>query len=74
VANVDGVETAFPDLSMITQPNKNRSFSFRNLNSTFFHRFLTVNYDPVLGFFSARQVSEIVHNESSKSTENALIE
>jgi hypothetical protein len=49
------------------------SFSFRKLNLTFFHRFSAAYYDYVLSFFPARQVSEIVLNESSKSTENALI-
>jgi hypothetical protein len=57
----------------ISQPN-NRSFSFRKLNSTFFHKFSTPYYDSVLSFFAARQVSEIILNESSKSTENAIIE
>jgi hypothetical protein len=55
-------------------PTKNRSFSFRKLGSTFFHTLLAANYDFVLSFFSERQISEIVFNESSKSTENALIE
>jgi hypothetical protein len=45
---------------------------FRELNSTLFHRFLTAHYDSVLSFFPARQVSEIIPNESSKSTKNAL--
>jgi hypothetical protein len=36
--------------------------------------FSAVNYDIVLSFFPARQVSEIILNESSKSTKNALIE
>jgi hypothetical protein len=31
-------------------------------------------YGSVLGFFPERQVSEIVPNESSKTTENAIIE
>jgi hypothetical protein len=47
---------------------------FRELNSTIFHRFLAAFYDSVLSFFPARQVSEIFVIESSKSTENALIE
>jgi hypothetical protein len=55
-------------------PTKNRSFSFRKLNSTFFHRFSAACYDSVLSFFSARQGSEIILNISSKNTENALIE
>jgi hypothetical protein len=50
-------------LKMFTFHPKNRPFSLRKLNSTFFHRFL-----------AARQVSEIVVNESSKSTKNAPIE
>jgi hypothetical protein len=49
-------------------------YFFRELNTTFFHGFSAVNYDSVLSFFPARQVSEIILNESSKSTENALIE
>jgi hypothetical protein len=55
-------------------PTKKRSFSFRKLNSTFFHKFSAANYDSVLSFFPARQVFEIIFNESSKSIENALIE
>jgi hypothetical protein len=45
----------------ITQPN-----TFRKLNSTIF------NGICVLAFFPARQVSEIILNEYSKNTENAL--
>jgi hypothetical protein len=36
-------------------------------------RFLTAHYDSILSFFPARQVSEKIFNESSKSSENALI-
>jgi hypothetical protein len=61
------------ETKQITQPTKNRAFSFRKLNSTFFHRLLAANYDSVLSFFPASQVSERVLNKSSKSTENALI-
>jgi hypothetical protein len=43
-------------------PTKNRSFSFR---------FSAVNNDFVLSLFPAHQVSKIILNESSKSTENA---
>jgi hypothetical protein len=49
-------------------------FFFRELNATFFHRLLAANYDCALSFFPARQVTEIILNESSKRTENALIE
>jgi hypothetical protein len=56
---------------MIHSLTKNRPFSFRKLNSTFFYRFSASNYDSVLSFFPARKVSEIFLNES---TENALIE
>jgi hypothetical protein len=37
-----------------------------------FHRFSAADYDSVFSFFPARQGSEIVLNESSKITENAL--
>jgi hypothetical protein len=47
---------------------------FREVISTFFHKFSATNYDSVLSFFPARQVFEIILNESSKSTENALTE
>jgi protein-arginine kinase activator protein McsA len=40
--------------------------------STCFHGFSAANNDSAVTFFPARQVSEIVLNESSKSTENAL--
>jgi hypothetical protein len=40
----------------------------------FFHRFSAAKYDSVLSFFPARQVSEIILNESSIITENSLIE
>jgi hypothetical protein len=33
---------------------KNRSFSFRRLNSTFFHRFSAPNYDSVISFFPSK--------------------
>jgi hypothetical protein len=49
-------------------PTKNRSFSFRKLNSTFYHSFSAANYNSLLSFFPARQVSEKILNESSKST------
>jgi hypothetical protein len=42
---------------------------FSTIFSTIFHRFLAANYDSVLSFFPARQVSETILNESSKSTE-----
>jgi hypothetical protein len=58
----------------VTQPSKNRSFSSHKLNSTFFHTFSAAHCDSVLSFLPATQVSEIVLNESSKSSENALIE
>jgi hypothetical protein len=45
---------------------------FRGPNSTFFHSFSATYYDTVLSFFPARQVSELILNEPSKST--ALIE
>jgi hypothetical protein len=35
---------------------------------------MSANYNSVLDFFPARQVSEKIFNESSKNTENALIE
>jgi hypothetical protein len=41
--------------------------------ATFFDGFSAAYYDSALTFFPARQVSEIVLNESSKGTENALI-
>jgi hypothetical protein len=47
---------------------------FSDLNSTIFHRFSAANYDFVLIFFPARLVSEKIFNESSKSTENVLID
>jgi hypothetical protein len=56
------------------QPNKKQVIFFPQANFNFFHRFLAANYDSVLSFIPARQVSEIILNESSKSTENALIE
>jgi hypothetical protein len=42
--------------------------------SNFSHGFSAANNDSMLSFFPARQVSKIIINESSKSTENALIE
>jgi hypothetical protein len=63
-----------------TAQQKTGHFLFANLNQLFFHRFSAANYDSVLSFFLARQVSEMdgspqwILNESSKSTENALIE
>jgi hypothetical protein len=45
-------------------------YFFRELNSTFFHRFSAANYDSVLSFIPARQVFEIILNESSESTKN----
>jgi hypothetical protein len=60
--------------------SKMRSPKFTDVNfiqeegpPTFFHRFSAADYDSVVSFFPARQGSEIVLNESSKSTENALI-
>jgi hypothetical protein len=47
---------------------------FPRTNFIFFHRLVAANYDSVLSFFSACKVSETIFNESSKSTENALIE
>jgi hypothetical protein len=49
-------------------------YFFRELNSTIFHRFLAVNYNSALSFFPARQVSEKIFDESSKSTKNAPID
>jgi hypothetical protein len=49
-------------------------YFFRKLNSTCFHRFSAANYESILSFFPARQVSEIILDESSKSSENSLIE
>jgi hypothetical protein len=43
-------------------------------NSTIFNWFWAADYDCVLGFFTARHVTEIILNESSKNTEYALIE
>jgi hypothetical protein len=48
-------------------------YFFRELNSTIFHRFSAANYDSVLSLFLACQDCEIVLNESSKTTENALV-
>jgi hypothetical protein len=67
-------DTCSPTNTKLHSPTKNRSFSFRKLNSTFFHRFSAANYDSVLSLFPARQVAEIILNESSKRTKNALIE
>jgi hypothetical protein len=47
---------------------------FPQAELNFIHRFSAANYDSVLSFFPARQVSEIILNASSKSTENALTE
>jgi hypothetical protein len=58
--------------NMYQNPTKYMSFFFRKL--TFFHGFLGAYYDSVQSFFSARQVSEIILNESFKSTKNAQIE
>jgi hypothetical protein len=51
-------------------------YFFHELNLTFIHRFSAANHDhdPVLSFFQARHVSEIILNEFSKRAENALIE
>jgi hypothetical protein len=51
-------------------------YFFHELNSTLIHRFLAASASDncELSFFPARQVSEKIFNESSKSTENALIE
>jgi hypothetical protein len=57
----------------IQQPNKKQVIFFPQNKLNFFHRFSAVNYDSRLSFFPARQVSEIILNESSKSTENALL-
>jgi hypothetical protein len=54
--------------------NTTQHYFFRELNSTIFHRFLVAYYDCVISFFPARQVSEKIFNESSKSTENVLTE
>jgi hypothetical protein len=51
-----------------------RPFSFRKLHSTLFHRFSAVNYDSVLSFFSARQVSEIILNKSSELRIRIILE
>jgi hypothetical protein len=59
---------------VIAKDHTTQHYFFRELNSTFFQRFSAANYDYVLSFFPARQVSEIILHESSKSTENALIE
>jgi hypothetical protein len=53
----------------ITLPNN----FFPRAKINFFHKFSTANYYSVLSFFPARQISEIILNEPSKSTENALI-
>jgi hypothetical protein len=52
-------------------------WKFKRYNTTqhYFFRELVLSFPfSVLSFFPTRQVSEIVLNESSKSTENALIE
>jgi hypothetical protein len=49
-------------------------FFFRELNSTIFNWIWAADYDCVLGFFPACQVSEIILNESPKNTENAVFE
>jgi hypothetical protein len=59
---------------LIRVVNKTLFFDLTAIILTFSHRFLAAYYDSVLSFFPAFQVSEIVLNESSKSTENALIE
>jgi hypothetical protein len=57
---------------MQTQPNKKQDIFFPQAKLNFFHRLSVAHYDSVPSFFTARQVSEIILNESSKSTENAL--
>jgi hypothetical protein len=54
-----------------SQHNKNQVIF---LPQNFRFQFQPAYYDSVLSFFPARQASEIILNESSKSTENALIE
>jgi hypothetical protein len=58
----------------ITQPSKKQVIFFPQAKLNFFHRFSAAINDSVLRFFPARQVSEVILNESSKSTENALVE
>jgi hypothetical protein len=55
---------------MITLPNT----IFPPAKLDFFHRDSAAYYDSVLSFFPARQVSEIILNESTESTDYALIE
>jgi hypothetical protein len=62
----------FAFLTVYQNPTKYRSFFFHKL--TFFHRFLGAYYDSAQSFFSARQVFEIILNESFKITKNAQIE
>jgi ADP-heptose:LPS heptosyltransferase len=64
----------FKSATEITQPNKKQVFFFPEAKLNFFHRLSAANYDSVLSFFLARQVLDVILNESSKSTENALIE
>jgi hypothetical protein len=47
---------------------------FPRVKLNFFHRFSGAYYDSAISFFLTRQVSEIILNESSKSTKNAPIE
>jgi hypothetical protein len=54
--------------------NSTQNDFFRELNSTIIQRFLAADFDFVLSFFQALQVSEKIFNESSKSTENAVIQ
>jgi hypothetical protein len=58
----------------LTQPNKKQVIFFLQAKLNFFHRFSDANYDSVLSFFPARQVSEKMLSDSFKNTENALIE
>jgi hypothetical protein len=53
--------------------NTTQHYFQREQNSTIFHRFLTANFDSVLSFFPARQVSEKIFNESSKTEKNKVL-
>jgi hypothetical protein len=57
-----------------TTQQKTGYFLSASYNQLFFIDLHQLNYDTVLFFISAPHVSEIILNESSKSTENTLIE
>jgi hypothetical protein len=61
----------FANVNYSTQHNSMFYFSFE---SNQIYRFWAADFESVFRFFPARQVSEIILNESSKNTENALIE